>query len=88
MRSVPRLYNENQRISQLVVARVEADYNTSTLSPRVVEGEEKVTQCLGVKLGLLVFGGYKYGDLALQVGESQSETVKYDNESRGTRSRE
>jgi hypothetical protein len=47
--------------------RVEAGSNTSTVALRVVGGEEKGTQCLGVKPGHLVPGGYKYGDLALQV---------------------
>jgi hypothetical protein len=49
-------------------SRVEAGSNTSTVAQRVVEGDEKGTQCLGVKLGHPVPGGYKYGDLALQVG--------------------
>jgi hypothetical protein len=38
---------------------VEAGSNTSTVALRVVGGDEKGTQCLGV---------YKYGDLALRVG--------------------
>jgi hypothetical protein len=33
-----------------------------------VGGDEKGTQCLGVYLSHPVPGGYKYGDLALQVG--------------------
>jgi hypothetical protein len=52
--SAPRLY---RRIS-----------GRSTVALRVVEGEEKGTQCLGVSLGHPVLGGHKYGDLALQVG--------------------
>jgi hypothetical protein len=47
---------------------VEAASNTSTVARRVVGGDEKGTQCLGVKPGHPVPGGYKYGDLALQVG--------------------
>jgi hypothetical protein len=47
---------------------VEAGSNTSTVALRVVGGDEKKTQCLGVQLGYLVPGGYKYGDLALHVG--------------------
>jgi hypothetical protein len=34
-------------------------------------------QCEGVKLGHPVSGGYKYGNLALQVGGVSNETVKY-----------
>jgi hypothetical protein len=47
---------------------VEAGSNTSTVALQVVEGDEKGTECLGVKLGHPVPGGYKYRDLALQVG--------------------
>jgi hypothetical protein len=47
---------------------VEAESNISTVALRVVGGDEKGTQCLGVKLGHPVPGGYKYEDLALQVG--------------------
>jgi hypothetical protein len=35
------------------------------------------TQCPGVKLGHPVPGGYKYGNLALQVGRVPDETVKH-----------
>jgi hypothetical protein len=62
-------------------ARVEAGWNTSTVALRVVGGDEKGTQCLGHP----VPGGYKIGDLALQVwGSLESEAVKYGHESRGT----
>jgi hypothetical protein len=47
---------------------VEAGSNTSTVAQRVVEGDEKRTQCLGVKLSHLIPVGYKCGDVALQVG--------------------
>jgi hypothetical protein len=47
---------------------VEAGSNTSTVTLRVVRGDEKGTKCLGVQLGYPVTVGYKYGDLALQVG--------------------
>jgi hypothetical protein len=40
--------------------RVEVGSNTSTEALPVVEGDEKGTRCS--------YGGYKYGDLALQVG--------------------
>jgi hypothetical protein len=50
------------------VARVEASSNTSNLVMRVVGDDEKETQCLGVKLGHPVPGGYKYGDQAIQAG--------------------
>jgi hypothetical protein len=48
---------------------VEAGSNTSTVALRVVGDDEKRRQCLGVKLGHPVPGGYKYRDLALPVGE-------------------
>jgi hypothetical protein len=63
----PRLYHWTDRV-QLSQPRVKASSNTSTVALRVVGGNEKRTQCLGVSLGHLVPGGYKYGDLALQVG--------------------
>jgi hypothetical protein len=45
---------------------------------RVVRGDGKGTQCPGVYLGHPVPGGYKYGDLALQVGGvSRIGTIKY-----------
>jgi hypothetical protein len=44
-------------------------FDTSTTALRVLEADEKGTQCLGVQRGQPVPGGYKYGDLALQVGE-------------------
>jgi hypothetical protein len=47
---------------------VEARENTSTVALLVVRGDGKGTQCPGVYLGHPVPGGYKYGDLALQVG--------------------
>jgi hypothetical protein len=47
---------------------VEAVSNTTTVALRVVGVDEKGTQCLGVWLSHPVPGGYKYGDLALQVG--------------------
>jgi hypothetical protein len=47
---------------------VEEGSNTSTLALRVIGGDEKGTQCLGVQLDHPVPGVYKYGDLALQVG--------------------
>jgi hypothetical protein len=45
---------------------VEAGSNTSTVALRVIGGDEKGTQCLGVQPGHRVPGGYKYGDLAFQ----------------------
>jgi hypothetical protein len=51
-----------------VSSRVEAGSNTSTVALRDVGGDEKGTQCLGTYLGHPVPGGYKYGDLVLQVG--------------------
>jgi hypothetical protein len=46
---------------------VEAGTNTSTVALRVVGGDEKGTQYLVVELGHPVPGGYKYGNIALQV---------------------
>jgi hypothetical protein len=46
--------------------------------------EERRAQCPGVYLGNPVPGGYKYGDLALQVGGVSNETVKYGREFCGT----
>jgi hypothetical protein len=51
----------------------------------VKRGDEKGAQCPGVYLGHPVPGGYKYGDLALQVGGvSRMGTIKYGLESHGT----
>jgi hypothetical protein len=50
------------------VLRVKAGSNTFTVALRVVGGDEKGTQCLGVKLDHPVPGGYKYENLALQIG--------------------
>jgi hypothetical protein len=47
---------------------VEEIYNTPTVALRVVVGDEKGIQCLGVELGHTVTGGHKYSDLVLQVG--------------------
>jgi hypothetical protein len=65
-----RLYNERPIIidsSESDSSRVEAGSNTSTVDLRVVGGDKKGTKCLGVKLGHPVPGGYKYGNLALQI---------------------
>jgi hypothetical protein len=48
--------------------RLEVSSNTSTIALRLVGVDEKGTQCLGVQLGHPDAGGYKYGNLALQVG--------------------
>jgi hypothetical protein len=47
---------------------VEAESITSTVALRVAGSDENGTQCLEVNLGHPVRGGYKYGDLALEVG--------------------
>jgi hypothetical protein len=49
-------------------ARLEAGSNTSTVALLVIGGDGKETQCLGVELGHALSGGWKYEDLALQVG--------------------
>jgi hypothetical protein len=43
----PKLYNEDYRTSG-ISSRVEAGSNTSNVAQRVVGGDEKRTQCLGV----------------------------------------
>jgi hypothetical protein len=64
---------------------VETGYNTSTVAMRVVRGNGKGTQCKGIYLGHPVLGGYKHGDLVLQVGGvSRIGTIKYGLEFRGT----
>jgi hypothetical protein len=58
---------------------VEAGYYTSIVALLVVRGDEKGTQCPRVYLAHPVPGGYKYNDLALQVGGiSRIGTIKYD----------
>jgi hypothetical protein len=52
----------------MVGFHVEACSNTSTVALGIVGGDEKEIQYLGVYLSHPVPGGYKYGDLALQVG--------------------
>jgi hypothetical protein len=46
VRSVPRLYKGSEN-------RVEARSNASTLILRIVGGDEKGTQCLGIYVGVL-----------------------------------
>jgi hypothetical protein len=47
MGAAPRLYNED--LQQLEIdTRMEAGSNNSTAALRVVKGDEKGTQCLGV----------------------------------------
>jgi hypothetical protein len=46
---------------------MEVGSNTSTVAMRVLGGDVKGTQCMGIQLGHTAPGGYKYGDLALQV---------------------
>jgi hypothetical protein len=67
MWSAPRLFARQLR-SNTHFPRVEAGSNNSTVALRVVGDYEKGTQCLEVKLGHPLPGGYKYGDLALKVG--------------------
>jgi hypothetical protein len=47
---------------------VERGFNTSTIALKVVGGNGKGTQCLGVYLRHPVPGGYKYRGLAFQIG--------------------
>jgi hypothetical protein len=51
----------------LILPRVEAGSNVSTVALRVVGGDEKRTQSPGVYVGHPVPGGYIYGDLDLHV---------------------
>jgi hypothetical protein len=59
----------NNREAVFSVRFMQSDYsNTFTVALRVVGGDEKGTQCLGVYPGHPVPGEYKYGDVAHQVG--------------------
>jgi hypothetical protein len=44
---------------------------------KMFKTENTSVQCPGVLLGNPVPGGYKYGNLALQIGGVSNETVKY-----------
>jgi hypothetical protein len=48
-------------------ARMETGSITCTVALRVVGGDKKGTQCLGIYPGHSVAGEYKYGDLAVGV---------------------
>jgi hypothetical protein len=54
-------------------------------SPASRKSRRKGNPVPGVQLDHLVPGGYKYGDLALQVAEVSEETVKYGLSSAGLR---
>jgi hypothetical protein len=54
------------------------------LALRVVRGDKKGTQFPEVYLGHTVPGGYKYENLALQVGGVSDEAVKYGRDFCGT----
>jgi hypothetical protein len=59
--------------------------HTSTIVLRVIRGDGKGTLWSGVYLGHSVPGGYKYGDLAFQVGGvSRIGAIKYGLEFCGT----
>jgi hypothetical protein len=71
-------YNEDtSRVESGWTPSVQEGSNTSAVALRVVGGDEKGTQCLEVKLGHTVPGGYKYGNLVLQDGEVSN--MKQDN---------
>jgi hypothetical protein len=63
--------SRNQNVRQIsenwtgYMPHVEAGLNTSTVTLRVIEGDENGTRCLG---GHPVSGGHKYRDLVIQVG--------------------
>jgi hypothetical protein len=59
---------------------VEASYNSSTLALRVVRGDKNENPVPGGITLHSAPGGYKYGDLALQVGVVSNETVIYGRE--------
>jgi hypothetical protein len=68
---------------------VEAGSNTSTVVLRVVEVDEKGTQCLGDITGSpCSWGIYICGRGPPGWGSLESEKIKYGHESRGTRARE
>jgi hypothetical protein len=65
---------------------VEAGSNISIVALRIVRGDEKGIQCLGYNQATVFLGGYKYEDLALQVGGSlESGRIKCGYEPRGAR---
>jgi hypothetical protein len=51
---------------------MEAGSNNFTVALGVVGGDEEGIRCLRVQLDHPVPGGYKYGDLALHVGEASN----------------
>jgi hypothetical protein len=55
-------------IMEIQILCGESGSNTATVSLQVVGGDEKGAQCLGIKPSRPILRGYKYGDLALQVG--------------------
>jgi hypothetical protein len=61
MWSGPRCYKQGS-------THFEVGSNTFAVTLRVVGGDEKGVQCLGVQLGHCVRGEYKYEGLAFQVG--------------------
>jgi hypothetical protein len=67
-------------ISQLVGTRVEAGYNSSTVIPASRKRQQKGIPVPGGITGSPCSWGYKYGNLALQVGGVSDETVKYGRE--------
>jgi hypothetical protein len=83
--SIQNLYNKYTDRNQVSFC-AEAGQNT-TVALRVVRGDRKGTQCPGAYLGHSVPGRYKYGDLALQVGESQELGQSNMVESHGTQTR-
>jgi hypothetical protein len=84
MRCLPSLRKKSIVRCELVSC-VEVGPNTSTVSLRVIGGDEKRTQCPGVQLDHLFLGDINTGSWASGWASLESETGIYGHESRGTR---
>jgi hypothetical protein len=70
---------------EIEIKYLEASDLPKPVALRIVRGDGKGTQCPRVQLGYHVPGGYKYGDVTLQVGGVSDETVILDYGSCSTR---
>jgi hypothetical protein len=86
LRSNLRQYKEDQRKKHGFLPLMEADSNTTTVAMRVAGGDEGWTQCLGgITVSPCSWGIREPGVAGW--GSLESETVKYCDESRWTRTR-
>jgi hypothetical protein len=77
--SAPRLYSEHE-LGDLWRDRVEAGTNTSTVTLRVVGGDEKGPQCLGYNWVTMFQGNLNTGPGPPGWVSLESVTVKYGHE--------